>query len=464
MLAAVIGGGLRVSERLGGDGVEESTQVGGLSFNPGFRVDGCSVVPYFEVEVGSGRKAGGSDGADALPGTHSLTDADGRREVEMPVCGVEIRFVFDHDERSVGAEFVGPHHGSAGGGPDSGSGSGAVVDAAVKALGAEDGVGSLSPSGLDPDLFESTVVYFPSLSQRGGWDALRTIDGEAQPIGPEGAIALVAVTDDAVVGPFSVRETLLIAIPGGSLILAGIFALVAGTGLRPVRRMTIEADSVEIGDLDRRLADPGTGDELDELAATLNRMLDRVSQGVTTERRFVADAAHELRSPIAASTALLEVSLTTSELDWKTAAASVLDEQRRLATLVDDLVLLARLDDQGHTVDRTETVMVDDIVVTETSRPFLAAIDVTDIEPAAVDADRRSLERVVRNLLSNADRQPRPVSKLSSPSTQGTPSSTSTMTDRASRSRNGPGSLTGSPVSTTHAAETLAAPVSDSPS
>ena len=228
--------------------------------------------------------------------------------------------------------------------------------------------------------------------------------------------------------------------------------------------MTIEADSVEIGDLDRRLADPGTEDELDELAATLNRMLDRVSQGVTTERRFVADAAHELRSPIAASTALLEVSLTTSELDWKTAAASVLDEQRRLATLVDDLVLLARLDDQGHTVDRTETVMVDDIVVTETSRPFLAAIDVTDIEPAAVDADRRSLERVVRNLLSNADRQPRPVSKLSSPSTQGTPSSTSTMTDRASRSRNGPGSLTGSPVSTTHAAETLAAPVSDSPS
>ncbi|MDH4280445.1 MAG: hypothetical protein OEW83_20465, partial [Acidimicrobiia bacterium] len=125
----------------------------------------------------------------------------------------------------------------------------------MKALGAEDGVGSLSPSGLDPDLFESTVVYFPSLSQRGGWDALRTIDGEAQPIGPEGAIALVAVTDDAVVGPFSVRETLLIAIPGGSLILAGIFALVAGTGLRPVRRMTIEADSVEIGDLDRRLAD-----------------------------------------------------------------------------------------------------------------------------------------------------------------------------------------------------------------
>ena len=206
------------------------------------------------------------------------------------------------------------------------------------------------------------------------------------------------------IGPLSVGETLLAAIPIGSIALAAVFALVAGTGLRPVRRMTLEAAAIEIGDLDNRLADPGTGDELDELAATLNGMLDRVSQGVATERRFVADAAHELRSPIAASTALLEVSLTTDDLDWKTAAASVLDEQRRLAALVDDLVLLARLDDAGRTTDASEAVMVDDLVVAEASRPFTATIEVVHIEPVAVNAERRSLERVVRNLLSNADR------------------------------------------------------------
>lgn len=261
----------------------------------------------------------------------------------------------------------------------------------------------LSASGLDPALFESTVVYFPLLSQQGGWEVLETIDGNRQPIGPDDAIALLAVTDDAVIGPLSVRETLLAAIPIGSIALAAVFALVAGTGLRPVRRMTLEAAAIEIGDLDHRLADPGTGDELHELAATLNGMLDRVSQGVATERRFVADAAHELRSPIAASTALLEVSLTTGDLDWKTAAASVLDEQRRLAALVDDLVLLARLDDAGRTTDASETVMVDDLVVAEVSRPFTATIEVVHIEPVAVDAERRSLERVVRNLLSNAD-------------------------------------------------------------
>ena len=260
----------------------------------------------------------------------------------------------------------------------------------------------ISPSGLDPAVFESTVVFFPQLSQR-GWSVLRGFNAsDPQPIGPEQSIALLAVTDDAVIGPLSVYETLLTLIPIGSITLAAMFALVAGTGLRPVRRMTLEAGSIEIGDLDHRLAEPGTGDELDDLAATLNGMLDRVSQGVATERRFVADAAHELRSPIAASMALLEVSLSTDDMDWKTTASSVLDEQRRLGALVDDLVLLARLDDAGS--NATERLMFDDIVAAEASRPFRSVIEVVAIEPAAVDADRRSLQRVVRNLLSNADR------------------------------------------------------------
>ncbi len=261
----------------------------------------------------------------------------------------------------------------------------------------------LSPAGLDPALFDSFRVFYPFLSQS-GWRVFEQRDANFLPIRPDKITVLSAVTDDPVIGPLSVRESLLLTIPIGSIVLAAVFALVAGTGLRPVRRMTVEAASIEIGDLDRRLADPGTGDELDELAATLNGMLDRVRQGVATERRFVADAAHELRSPIAASTALLEVALSTSDLDWRLAAASVLDEQRRLAALVDDLVLLARLDDAGRATETNEAVMVDDIVVTETSRPFTAAIEVVHIEPVAVNADRRSLERVVRNLLSNADR------------------------------------------------------------
>ncbi len=260
----------------------------------------------------------------------------------------------------------------------------------------------LSPLGLDPELFESTVVYFPLLSIRGEWTFLGTIDRSPRIFGPEKSVALMAVTDDAVVGPLSVRQSLLAAIPVGSLALAAAFALVAGSGLRPVRRMTAEAAGIEIGDLTRRLPDPRTGDELEELAATLNGMLDRVSDGVATERRFVADAAHELRSPVAASTALLEVSLSADGLEWRGVASSVLDEQRRLGALVDDLVLLARLDDVSRLT--AERVMLDDLVAAEASRMFASEIEVVHLEPVAINADPRSLARVVRNLLSNADR------------------------------------------------------------
>ena len=168
--------------------------------------------------------------------------------------------------------------------------------------------------------------------------------------------------------------------------------------------MTTEAGEIEIDDLERRLPDPRTGDELSDLAETINGMLDRVRHGVATERRFVADAAHELRSPIAASTALLEVSLGTDDLDWKVTAMSVLDEQRRLGALVDDLVLLARLDDAGRVAKRFDTVSLDDVVVAEVTRPFATEIEVMAIEPIDVVGDPASLVRVVRNLLSNADR------------------------------------------------------------
>lgn len=261
----------------------------------------------------------------------------------------------------------------------------------------------LSPQGLDPALFDSKIVFYPILEQQ-GWRVFQRRDGNFEPISTDPVVVLSAVTDDAVIGPLSVREALLLAIPVGSIILAAAFAVVAGTGLRPVRRMTTEAGEIEIDDLERRLPDPRTGDELSDLAETINGMLDRVRHGVATERRFVADAAHELRSPIAASTALLEVSLGTDDLDWKVTAMSVLDEQRRLGALVDDLVLLARLDDAGRVAKRFDTVSLDDVVVAEVTRPFATEIEVMAIEPIDVVGDPASLVRVVRNLLSNADR------------------------------------------------------------
>lgn len=261
----------------------------------------------------------------------------------------------------------------------------------------------LSPEGLDPAVFDSSIVFFPILEQR-GWHAYDGFGDDFEPIPYNGVVVLSAVVDHSMIGPLSVSTVLLLAIPVGSVLLAGLFAAVAGTGLRPVRRMTQEAAEIQIGDLEGRLPDPGTGDELSDLSATINSMLDRVSNGVATERRFVADAAHELRSPIAASTSLLEVALSTGDLDWTTTASSVLDEQRRLGALVDDLVLLARLDDAGKQAHPEESISFDDIVVAETSRPFSNNIEVITIEPVEINADPRSIVRLVRNLLSNADR------------------------------------------------------------
>ncbi len=262
----------------------------------------------------------------------------------------------------------------------------------------------LSPEGLDPALFDTYVVVYPVLNLR-GWHAFDSFDDEFEAAPTGDVVILSAVIDHSIVGPLSLHGLLITAIPVGSLIAAALFAAVAGTGLRPVRRMSSQAADIQLGDLDHRLPDPGTGDELSDLATTINAMLDRIDEGVGNQRRFVADAAHELRSPVTASTALLEVALAADDDDdWRSTAARVLDEQRRLGGLVDDLVLLARLDDSDSASEAAGQISLDDIVVSETSRPFAHRLDVVELEPVEFVGDANQLVRLVRNLLSNADR------------------------------------------------------------
>lgn len=112
------------------------------------------------------------------------------------------------------------------------------------------------------------------------------------------SLVVVGVPDEGREEAVSTTIGLLaVAVPLLIALVAVVCAVVVGRALRPVERMRAEAEAVTSSALDRRIAAPGSGDEVDRLAHTLNRMLDRLQSGQERQRRFVSDASHELRSP-----------------------------------------------------------------------------------------------------------------------------------------------------------------------
>lgn len=174
------------------------------------------------------------------------------------------------------------------------------------------------------------------------------------------------------------------------------------SALRPVDELRAAADEVAQAPTRAppRLPVPESGDELARLAETLNRMLERLYLASEQQRTFVADAAHELRSPIASIRTQLDVSLTTptDAAEWRQVAADVLQDVERVGRLADDMLLLARLD-SGVGSGR-EFVDVS------------ALLGVTG--PARwVYGDPPALRRAVDNLVSNAHRHARSAVQVS---------------------------------------------------
>ena len=224
-----------------------------------------------------------------------------------------------------------------------------------------------------------------------------TIDGQAfqlvanSPMEPVNEAIAALARSLAIVGPLLALGVALLA----------WFTL--GRAFRPVDAIIARTDEISAHNLDGRIPVPPSGDEVARLAGTMNRMLARIQASSESQRRFVSDASHELRSPIAASRAQLEVALGhPRDVDWAVTAHTVLDEQERLSRLVDDLLLIARLDESRES-SRVE-VDLDDVVFEEASRAHRVDADVSQVTPVRVIGDLGLLQRLVRNLVDNAVR------------------------------------------------------------
>ena len=201
-------------------------------------------------------------------------------------------------------------------------------------------------------------------------------------------------------------RALVVAVPLLILFVAVLTWIVVGRALSPMEAIRVEVASITDRELSRRVPEPATSDEIGRLARTMNAMLDRLEAARERQRRFVADASHELRSPLANIRAQVEVDLARPDdaRPLETEAA-VLSETLRLERLVDGLLTLARTD-EGR-AGRIEPVDIDDIVFQEIERirPLTGIhLDAGRVSGAQIPGDREQLSRLVRNLLENAVR------------------------------------------------------------
>ncbi|PPF12615.1 ATP-binding protein [Rathayibacter sp. AY1A5] len=219
------------------------------------------------------------------------------------------------------------------------------------------------------------------------------------------SLVVVGVPDEGREEAVSTTIGLLaVAVPLLIALVAVVCAVVVGRALRPVERMRAEAEAVTSSALDRRIAAPGSGDEVDRLAHTLNRMLDRLQSGQERQRRFVSDASHELRSPVAALRQTAEVALAHPDrLDSARLARTVAEESVRLGGLIEGLLLLARADEARLAV-AAAPVDLDDLALGEVRRlrDSGARVDASGISPVQAVADEALLSRALRNLVDNA--------------------------------------------------------------
>lgn len=284
-----------------------------------------------------------------------------------------------------------------------------VVDAHGRVIASSAGlVGESRISAVNPG--NATVFFTRDQLPIGSGERFRV---SAETISTPAGKMTVYVGESLVVVDRSIHDVVLALLLASPILLVIVGLMVwwlVRRALMPVEAIRSEVEVISGSELGRRVAEPVVHDEIGRLATTMNHMLERLEKASSRQKSFVADASHELRSPLAAAQTELEVSLTHVEsTDWPESARAALGELERVRRIVDDLSLLAKYDEDEMPAAALP-VDLEEIVMGQCSRlrkMFPIAVDTAQVSGARVSGDEEQLGRAVWNLLDNAQRHAR---------------------------------------------------------
>ncbi|WP_051175902.1 sensor histidine kinase [Nocardia exalbida] len=275
--------------------------------------------------------------------------------------------------------------------------------AVVQVLAADGNVArSSSPRFTTPVLVTDTDAT--GLRGRGDYDDWRITTRSVAT--REGLLTVLVVVDSESAEQAVTKVTALLGLVGPAVVLASAAAtyLLVGRSLRSVEAIRSRVARIGGADLSERVPVPAARDEIAWLAETMNGMLARVEATHAAQRRFVGDASHELRSPLATLTAALELARDQpTSFDRDMITATMLPETHRMRSLIEDLLTLAAADENGLEL-HVEEVDLDDVARVEAATLRLRGLTpiTTETTPVRVIGDSKRLTRMMRNLLDNA--------------------------------------------------------------
>jgi heavy metal sensor kinase len=222
-------------------------------------------------------------------------------------------------------------------------------------------------------------------------------------------VAVGAPLEEAIEDWRTLLKACLIGIPLALLLAIGGGWWLGRHGLGPLSSMAAEAQTIDATRPHARLTVPHNSSELEQLAESFNRVLDRLGSALATQRRFMADASHELRTPISIMRTAADVTLsedTRDEDEYRDALTVVAQHASRLTRLVDDMLVLARADGGGYPIVMQEVdlaAVVNETVSELSPRANEKSIAVRcAVSPATLTGDEVLLRRLYSNLVSNA--------------------------------------------------------------